>query len=100
MAKDRQKILSSMLWKGFELRPKTIRSNAWRMGEQGNEQAEDEMKCLWEHLTRKYSQQKYLRGLLLLLIFKKEELEAPQVSHFISEKVVVLLIFAISDTEL
>lgn len=58
MAKGRQKILSSMLWKGLELRLKTIRSNAWSMGEQGNEQAEDEMKCLWENLTRKYSQQK------------------------------------------
>lgn len=36
--------MSSALWCNFELGLKTIRSNAWRMGVQGNQEVKYEMK--------------------------------------------------------
>lgn len=56
-------------------------------------------KCFWEQLTCKCSQEKHLKGLILLLLFKEKELEAPHISHTVSKKLVFQLIFAISDTK-
>lgn len=39
-------LLPSIIWKSFELGLETIRSNAWRMGVQGNQEAKYEMKML------------------------------------------------------